>query len=181
MILDVFLAQVSTPDRILQTPIIGDVFYVFLTFTTAILVFTIIIAPVEYLAQVFLKKNIIFSKAYKSTTNSYQIHIWLCLLIAINALFLRYTLGDKEAMNFLFVGWLIGLIPGLTAYKKGRNFLNWWMYGHLLFIVAFPHALLLKETENSLINRGILKNCPYCAEVVKKEAKVCKHCGNQLN
>jgi rRNA maturation endonuclease Nob1 len=55
------------------------------------------------------------------------------------------------------------------------------MYGHLLFIVAFPHALLLRETENSLINRGILKNCPYCAEVVKKEAKVCKHCGNQLN
>ena len=151
MILDVFLAQVSTTDRILQTPIIGDVFYVFLTFTTAILVFTIIIAPVEYLAQVFLKKNIIFSKAY------------------------------KEAMNFLFVGWLIGLIPGLTAYKKGRNFLNWWMYGHLLFIVAFPHALLLRETDNSLINRGILKNCPYCAEVVKKEAKVCKHCGNQLN
>jgi hypothetical protein len=51
MILDVFLAQVSTTDRILQTPIIGDVFYVFLTFTTAILVFTIIIAPIDYLSS----------------------------------------------------------------------------------------------------------------------------------
>ncbi|WP_442853959.1 zinc ribbon domain-containing protein [Anabaena sp. WA102] len=26
-----------------------------------------------------------------------------------------------------------------------------------------------------------MNNYPYCAEVVKKEAKVCKHCGNQLN
>ena len=92
MILDVFLAQVSTPDRILQTPIIGDVFYVFLTFTTAILVFTIIIAPVEYLAQVFLKKNIIFSKAYKSTTNSYQ---------KIVLIFDLGTVGDGSA-NFTF-------------------------------------------------------------------------------
>jgi hypothetical protein len=41
MILNVFLAQVSTTDRILQTPIIGDVFYVFTAFTSGLLALTI--------------------------------------------------------------------------------------------------------------------------------------------
>jgi hypothetical protein len=93
----------------------------------------------------------------------------------------KYSFENSEGLAFIFLLWIVGLIPGFIAYKKGRNFLNWWMYGHLLFIVAFPHALLLKETEDSLINRGVLKKCSYCAEIVKKEAKVCKHCGNQLN
>ncbi|WP_375515119.1 zinc ribbon domain-containing protein [uncultured Nostoc sp.] len=31
-----------------------------------------------------------------------------------------------------------------------------------------------------MINKGIYKKCPYCAETVIKEATVCKHCGNVL-
>jgi hypothetical protein len=187
MILNVFLAQVSTTDRILQTPIIGDVFYVFTAFTSGLLALTIAVLVIESIAHYFLKKYILFTdnrtdiSAYEALTNSYTTSIWWGLLIAINALGAKYSFENSEGLAFIFLLWIVGLIPGFIAYKKGRNFLNWWMYGHLLFIVAFPHALLLRETENSLINRGILKNCPYCAEVVKKEAKVCKHCGNQLN
>ncbi|MHC5741982.1 MAG: zinc ribbon domain-containing protein [Nostoc sp.] len=191
-----FLAKVYTYERILKTPIIGDIFYVFMAFGMAWVVLLFIVFPIEYTAQYFLNKNILFTNkktlisSYEDIANSYPFNIWLCLLIVINSLVTRYSFKDldSETLNssntsqmLLLIGWLLGLTPGFIAYKKGRNFLNWWMYGYLLFIVAFPHSLLLKETEKSLINGGILKKCPYCAEVVKKEAKVCKHCGNQLN
>ncbi|MFN5954206.1 MAG: zinc ribbon domain-containing protein [Dolichospermum sp.] len=172
---------------ILSIPIIGDIFYVFAAFLMAYVAFSIVVFPIEYIAKYFLNKNIIFTNQktdisfYEDIANSYPFNIWFCLVIAINSLCIRYTFKDSTSIAFILLLWIVGLVPALIAYKKGRNFLNWWMYGHLLFIVAFPHALLLRETENSLINRGILKNCPYCAEVVKKEAKVCKHCGNQLN
>ncbi|MEH2285112.1 MAG: zinc ribbon domain-containing protein [Nostoc sp.] len=156
----------------------------------------IVVLPIEYTAQYFFNKNILFTNqktfniSDEDIANSYPFNVWLCLLIAINSLVIRYNFKDldSETLNsfntsqlLILIGWLLGLTPGFIAYKKGRNFFNWWMYGHLLFIVAFPHSLLLKETEKSLINKGIFKKCPYCAEVVKKEAKVCKHCGNQLN
>ncbi|MEH2407896.1 zinc ribbon domain-containing protein [Nostoc sp.] len=106
---------------------------------------------------------------------------WLLLTIAVAQTSIIFGSTDKwESLFAVIFAWLIGLIPGFIAYNKGRNFYNWWMYGHLMFIFALPHALLLKETENSMINKGIYKICPYCAETVKKEATVCKHCGNAL-
>lgn len=189
-----FLAQVSRSEIILKTPIIGDIFYVLATFMIPLFILVFLLY-IEIFARFLFKKQILFFKVDKVDslfeyikTGNYN--IWLCLLIAINSLVIRYSFKDldSETLNsfnasqtLLFIGWSLGLVPAFIAYKKGRCFLNWWMYGHLLFIVAFPHALLLKETEDSLINRGVLKKCLYCAEVVKKEAKVCKHCGNQLN
>ena len=38
---------------------------------------------------------------------------------------------------------LLGLIPALIAYRKGRSFGTWWIFGATLFPVALPMALLL--------------------------------------
>ncbi len=35
---------------------------------------------------------------------------------------------------------LIGLIPAFIAGSKGHNFLGWWIFGAMLFIVALPVA-----------------------------------------
>lgn len=40
----------------------------------------------------------------------------------------------------------LGLIPAAIAANKGRSFLGWWIYGALVFIVALPHALLIKKS-----------------------------------
>lgn len=88
-------------------------------------------------------------------------------------------------MEILVLAALLGLIPAYIAKSKGReSFFLWWLYGALLFIIALVHALLLRTDEAALdkrkLDEGNVKKCPHCAEIIKREAKVCKHCGRDV-
>ena len=87
-------------------------------------------------------------------------------------------------MEGIILALFLGLIPAFIAKNKGRSFGVWYVYGALLFIVALIHSLLISKrpenkSEADLKEEG-LKKCPYCAEYIKAEAKVCRFCGKDL-
>lgn len=74
------------------------------------------------------------------------------------------------------------------AKKKGRSTFGWFW---LCFF--FPIAFILLLTLDDSIQKQVVeefrrkdeldrefRKCPYCAEYIKREAKVCKHCGRDV-
>jgi MFS family permease len=55
--------------------------------------------------------------------------------------------------NYLIIAILIGLIPAFIAHAKGERgflrFLMWWFVGAMLFIVALPWAIFMKNKNES--------------------------------
>ncbi|HIJ97339.1 MAG TPA: zinc ribbon domain-containing protein [Desulfuromonadales bacterium] len=85
---------------------------------------------------------------------------------------------------FLFIiALLLGLIPASIAQKKGHSFSTFWLYGTLLFVIALPHALLIRpvpEIEEAQALAAGGRKCPHCAEIIKSAAKVCRFCGRDV-
>jgi len=78
---------------------------------------------------------------------------------------------------------ILGFIPATIASKKGRDFMTWYIYGFLLFIVALPHSLIISKTEDQKLKDASASGrvpCPFCKELIHIDAVVCPHCQRDL-
>jgi predicted amidophosphoribosyltransferase len=82
-------------------------------------------------------------------------------------------------IGFLFFA-IIGSVFGSNSGKKGIGFALGLFLGPIGWIIALYLKTDSEKLEEIKRKTENLKNCPNCAELVKKEASVCKHCGNDL-
>ena len=84
----------------------------------------------------------------------------------------------------LLVIWLVfGAIVGVIAHHKGYDGVAWGFYGVLLWPVALVHILVKPRSALGLAKAQLAagrRPCPFCAEEIKVEAKVCPHCQRDL-
>lgn len=89
-------------------------------------------------------------------------------------------------MAFFILWFLFSMIVGAVASAKGHS-------GFLFFLLALLLSPLLgliialvlpsdsTQSENELLASGARRKCPKCAELVRAEATVCKHCQHSFS
>lgn len=51
----------------------------------------------------------------------------------------------------------------------------------IMFIAAMVLEPVKERIEEKALANGEMKKCPSCAELVKVEAKICKHCNSEFS
>ena len=86
-------------------------------------------------------------------------------------------------MEFVVLWIICGVVASVIASSKGGNGLLGFIVGVLLgpfgIIIAFFMGDQAKK-EEATVQQGAAKKCPRCAELVKRDALVCKHCGHEF-
>ena len=91
--------------------------------------------------------------------------------------------------NTIWIYWLVmgiicAFIGGNISTSKGRTYGEGFAFGFFLGIIGLITVAVLPKNENALaeskLTDGTGKKCPYCAEIIKQEAVVCRYCGKEL-
>ena len=68
-----------------------------------------------------------------------------------------------------------GIVGGIIARRKGRSPVCWF-----ILCAIVPLLIVVIAVLPPMVSKGYTKKCLYCAEIIKEDAIVCKHCGREL-
>jgi hypothetical protein len=86
----------------------------------------------------------------------------------------------------------LAILVGVYANSKGRSGFGFFFFAALLspligllspligFVIALVISPISSKVEQNALDVGDMKKCPSCAELVKTEATLCKHCRTEL-
>jgi hypothetical protein len=77
--------------------------------------------------------------------------------------------------RYLIIAVICGIVGAIIARKKGYNHLLWFVACILVPLLILVLVLLPEK-----VSFGYSQKCPYCSEIIKIDAKVCRYCGNKV-
>ena len=75
-------------------------------------------------------------------------------------------------VRILIISAVFGFVGYVLAKNKGRNPLIWF-----LLCAVIPPLLIAVLLLPPIEALGYTKRCAHCAEIIKEDATMCKHCG----
>jgi hypothetical protein len=83
---------------------------------------------------------------------------------------------------FLVSGLVFGLLSSVIWSNKGGNAVSAFLLGALLGLIGLLIVLVANPSKAAVsspqggVGQGVVRQCPWCKEAMKRDASVCPHC-----